>query len=81
MFLLQVKSTCLKRRSNMWYLQVQYKNETHDIVPASMLDQLISSDQIMKFYRPSEKRWVTLGADPVRKEEVAYAGPDKRRLM
>jgi len=68
------------RRGNMWYLRVQYTNNSHDIVPATMLNRLISSEQIIRFYRPSEKRWVKLGLDPIRKERCPYDGPERRKI-
>ncbi len=64
----------------MWYLRVQYTNKRHDIVSATMLDQLISLEKITKFYRPSEKRWVTLEVGPIRKGLHPYTGLERRRL-
>jgi hypothetical protein len=45
-----------------------------------MLDQLISLEKITKFYRPSEKRWVTLEVGPIRKGLHPYTGLERRRL-
>jgi hypothetical protein len=45
-----------------------------------MLDELITSDRIKQFYRPSEERWVTLGVDKIRKARVKkHKGPERRR--
>jgi hypothetical protein len=63
----------------MWHIPVRYPNDTEDIVPPFILDQLISSAQINQFYRPSENRWVTLGLDQMRKTVGTHTGPERRR--
>jgi hypothetical protein len=63
----------------MWHIAIKYKSNTEDIVPPSMLDELITSDQIKQFYRPSEERWVTLGVDKIRKARRKHNGPERRR--
>ncbi|HSR12854.1 MAG TPA: hypothetical protein VLS90_15530, partial [Thermodesulfobacteriota bacterium] len=41
---------------------------------------LISRARIRKFYRPSEKRWVVIGIDPVRSgNSGTYEGIERRR--
>ncbi len=62
-------------------IRVQYQNNVHDIVLADTLQQLLDTGKIRKFYRYSEKRWVTVGVDPVRKRSMAstsYSGPERR---
>jgi hypothetical protein len=62
-------------------IRVQYDNSIHDIVLADTLQRLIDSGKIRKFYRYSEKRWITIGVDPVRRqtELVAnYSGGERR---
>jgi hypothetical protein len=64
----------------MWHIAIKYRSNTEDIVSPSMLDELITSDQIKQFYRPSEERWVTLGVDKIRKARIKkHKGPERRR--
>ena len=63
----------------MWHIPIKYKDNTEDIVSPFMLDELISSDRIRQFYRPSEQRWVTLGVDQTRRTAGEYAGQERRR--
>jgi len=63
----------------MRHIEVRYQNETHAFVDDYLLDDLIRSRQIQHFYRPSEKRWITIGVDPIRKEKVGYSGRERRR--
>jgi len=62
----------------MRYLTVKYKNDLEDIVPATLLDQLIATDSIKQFYRPSEQRWIILGMDKTRGMGGAYEGLERR---
>jgi hypothetical protein len=62
----------------MRYLTVKYKNNLEDIVPAPLLDQLIATDSIKQFYRPSEQRWIILGIDKIRGMGGAYEGLERR---
>ena len=59
----------------MRHIEVQYQNGTHAFVDDYLLDSLIRSGRITNFYRPSERQWVHIGVDPVRKE----AGPRPER--
>jgi hypothetical protein len=63
----------------MRHIEVKYQNGTHAFVDDYLLDALIHSRQIQQFYRPSEKRWITIGVDPIRKEKVGYSGRGRRR--
>jgi hypothetical protein len=63
----------------MWHITIKYINNTEDIVSPYTLDELITSEQIRQFYRPSEERWVTLGVDRIRHAAGAHAGPERRR--
>lgn len=63
----------------MWHIPVRNKNNVEDIVPPYVLDELISSERIIQFYRPSEERWVTLGLDKIRKTRGNYTGFERRR--
>ncbi len=64
----------------MRYLAVKYKNNVEDIVSAALLDQMIASDSIRQFYRPSEQRWIILGVDKIRGIGGAYEGEERRRF-
>lgn len=61
------------------YLRIQYHNEKYDYVPDFKLDSYLHSNLVKRFFRPSERRWVLLGADPVRGFGGSYMGPDRRR--
>jgi hypothetical protein len=66
----------------MAYIRVAYKTEDSDFdyVPGNRLDTLIVQDEISHFFRPSEKRWVSIKFDAVRGEGGnAYQGPERRR--
>ncbi|MGO9377793.1 MAG: GSU3473 family protein [Dissulfurispiraceae bacterium] len=62
-------------------IKVVYHDNTYDTIPAFVLQHGIDCKKIKMFYRNSERRWVTVGADPMRKTAhtlVPYAGPEKR---
>jgi len=62
-------------------IRVQYHNGVYDIVSAATLKRLIINGKIKKFYRYSEKRWVTIGVEPIRKGAqvlAPYAEPERR---
>ncbi len=62
-------------------LRIQYHDNTHDIVLADTLQLLLDKGKIRKFYRYSEKRWITIGVDPVRRKtrlQPDYSGPERR---
>lgn len=60
-------------------LRVQYHNDKFDYVTGFALAKLITTNEIKKFYRPSEERWVTVGIDAVRGTGGTYTGPDRRQ--
>jgi hypothetical protein len=63
----------------MRHVEVKYQNDTHAFVDDYLLEDLIRSKQIRQFFRPSEKRWVTIGIDPVRIGKSFYWGKERRR--
>jgi hypothetical protein len=64
----------------MRHIEVKYQNGTHAFVDDYLLDALIHSRQIQQFYRPSEKRWVTVRTDAVRSgTKNSYSGCERRR--
>ena len=60
-------------------LRVQYHNNKFDYVSEFALGKLINTNEIKKFYRPSEERWITVGRDAVRGTGGYYTGPDRRQ--
>jgi hypothetical protein len=63
----------------MRHIEVKYPNGTHAFVDDYLLEALIHRRQIQQFYRPSEKRWITVGVDPIREETAGYSGEERRR--
>jgi hypothetical protein len=60
------------------FIKVMYQNNEIEMVEASQLDTLISSNKIKKFLRSDG--WVTVGIDPIRKEsKVNYKGSERRQ--
>ena len=60
------------------FIKVMYQNNEIEMVEASQLDTLISSNKIKKFLR--SEGWVTVGIDPIRKEsKVNYKGSERRQ--
>jgi hypothetical protein len=66
---------------SMRYLAIKYNNNVEDIVPASLLDQMIVSGSIKQFFRPSEQRWIILGLDKTRGIGGSYEGVERRRYL
>jgi len=60
------------------YINVRYSKYAYGMTPRQLLNELIASNQILKFYRNSEKRWVTVGTDPIRGMGGTYIGPERR---
>ena len=63
----------------MRHIEVEYQDGGHAFVDDYSLENLIKSNQIKQFFRPSEKRWITIGFDPVRSREGHYCGMERRR--
>jgi hypothetical protein len=64
----------------MAYIRVVYKsNRYFDYVSGCLLDLLITRDEITHFYRPSERKWISIRFDPVRGIGGRYGGPERRR--
>jgi len=59
-------------------IQVRYRNEREGLVDDVTLNELIKSDRIRQFYRPSEGRWVDIHTGPVRRGVNRYRGPERR---
>jgi len=63
----------------MRHIEVKYQNDTHAFVDDYLLEELIKSKQIKQFFRPSEKRWITIGIDRIRIGKTPYWGKERRR--
>lgn len=61
-------------------LHIQYHNNKFDYVSSAILDKLIRSQKIRRFYRPSEEKWVVIGVDPIRGNGGEYDGRERRQL-
>jgi hypothetical protein len=58
-------------------IRVLYQNNESDMVKPFLLDDLIASGKIIKFFRSG--RWVTIGVDPVRGKGGFYRGSERRK--
>jgi hypothetical protein len=67
----------------MAYIRVVYRKEKYgfDYVSGNWLDTLIVGDEITHFYRPAEKRWISIKFDPVRGTGGLYQGPERRGII
>jgi hypothetical protein len=51
------------------------------MIPDFILQLGIVCNKIKMFYRSSEKRWITVGADPIRTTAqllITHSGPERR---
>lgn len=63
------------------HIRVVYHNNTCDMLPVYILQLAIDCKKIKMFYRNSERRWIAVGADPMRLTAdilAPYAGPERR---
>ncbi len=63
----------------MQLIQVLYRNGRGGPVDDITLDELIQSQKITHFYRPSEERWVDIFIDPVRERDHALGAEGLKR--
>ena len=64
---------------NAMTIRVVYHDNSYDTVPVFILQLGIDCKKIKMFYRNSERRWITVGVDPVRKaQECRHDGPERR---
>lgn len=60
-------------------IRIMYTDYKYDYVNARKLDQLIASQRIIKFVRPSEDSWIHVDRDPIRGAGGAnYEGHERR---
>ena len=62
-------------------IQVRYQNNDEGIIDDVTLNELIMSNKIRQFYRPSENRWVDLNNDSIRIKANGYMGPERRKSL
>jgi tetratricopeptide (TPR) repeat protein len=61
------------------FIQVRYPNNRRGSVDDITLDELIRSQRITRFYRPTEQSWVNIFVDPVRGRGDAKVARGLRR--
>lgn len=61
-------------------IRVMYNDEKYDMVKDYLLDPLIASGKVKKFYRQSEG-WVSVTNARVRGMGGAYDGPERRKSL
>jgi len=62
-------------------IRVVYHDNTCDTIPVYILQLGIDCKKIKMFYRHSERRWATVGADPMRIVAhvlAPYSSPERR---
>ena len=60
-------------------IRVVYHDNTCDTIPVFILQLGIDCKKIKMFYRSSEGRWITVDADPTRKQnQIPCAGCERR---
>jgi hypothetical protein len=60
-------------------IRVVYHDNTCDTIPVFILQLGIDCKKIKMFYRSSEERWITVAADPTRKQnQIPCAGYERR---
>ena len=62
-------------------IRIQYHGGKFDYIHHSRLHEFIETRELTQFYRPSEKTWVAIGIDPVRRQSrlySPYSGPERR---
>jgi len=58
-------------------IRVMYKSGNYDLVKDILLDQLINSNKVLKFYRSGQ--WAIIGRDPVRGMGGSMSGYRRRK--
>jgi tetratricopeptide (TPR) repeat protein len=68
----------LKQGDAQKLIQVRYWNNREGFVDDVTLNELITTNKIRRFFRPSENRWADIEADRVRRGGSKYGGPERR---
>ena len=63
----------------MRHIEVEYPDGGHGFIDDFLLEGLINAKRIVRFFRPSEKRWISIGIGPVRSSGRNYCGLERRR--
>jgi hypothetical protein len=63
----------------MYILSVQYIDGRDGGIRADLLNVLLRANKVDKFFRYSEKRWVTVGSDPIRQDNKINRNNARRR--
>jgi hypothetical protein len=63
----------------MYILSVQYIDGRDGGISADQLSVLLRENKIDKFFRYSERRWITVGSDPIRQDKKLIYNKTKRR--
>ena len=59
-------------------LHIQYQNNKFDYVNHYILDRLINTRRIKRFFRPSEEKWFIIGVDSIRGNGGDFEGYERR---
>jgi len=59
-------------------IRVMYQDDKFDMVKPLILDGLIASGRLKKFFRL--EGWATIGIDPIRGRGSRYEGPERRNI-
>lgn len=59
-------------------IRVMYTNRKYDMIKDFVLNDLITSGKVIKFYRSDG--WVNVGHDPIRGWGGKYDGPERRKM-
>ena len=64
-------------------IPVVYKKEEYGFsyVSGKYLDALIKEGEITHFYRPAERRWISIKSDRIRGIGGLYLGPERRGII
>ena len=65
------------RNGRIMLIKVVYQNNESDMVKPFLLDDLVASGKVKKFFRSDG--WVTIGVDPVRGNGGYHKGPERRK--
>jgi hypothetical protein len=63
----------------MRHIEVEFQDGSHAFIDDFLLSDLINSKMIRRFYRPSERRWIYIGINPIRMGQSEHRGIERRR--
>ena len=59
-------------------IRVMYRDRRYDYVDTGTLERLIDSEDITRFLRPFEHKWIEVARSPLRGMGGIYTGPERR---